>query len=77
MEIFHSILWRVHNTQGKPGKSGENMEKLKNQGKPGKREEIPGKIKARRENPGKILHFFSTFWYYNSSWFIIWSYLLI
>ena len=28
------IINRVHRTQGKPGKSGKNLEKLKNQGKP-------------------------------------------
>ena len=44
------VFFRVHNTQGKPGKSRENLGKLENQGKSRKHWEIFWKIKALREN---------------------------
>ena len=49
-----SITNWVHNTEGKLGKSGKNLEDWKNHGKPGKRREISWKIIALRENSGKM-----------------------
>ena len=56
MEMYHRPpqkrnIWNcnrqdIKQNQEKPGKSGENLEKLKNQRKPGKRREISWKVIA-------------------------------
>ena len=55
------VFFRVHNTQGKPGKSRENLGKLENQGKSQNTGKFFGKSKHSEKTRGIFLHFFSTY----------------